>query len=159
MLTRFSRDVEIQWNFFEANHGKGAVDGLGGSVKHAVWRRVKSHRVAITSPQQFAEYAYSVCPGIKVTYLLTAELDLQYHVQCRSLAKPIPDTLQVHHVRRIVCETQYTLECYATSTSPHLMSSTEYPRNIYYVQKSVTASGKVDKKQNMEIPKVLKWFT
>ena len=30
MLTKFNRDINIQWNFFEANHGNGAVDGIGG---------------------------------------------------------------------------------------------------------------------------------
>ena len=29
MMTKFSKDIDIQWHFFEANHGKGAVDGAG----------------------------------------------------------------------------------------------------------------------------------
>jgi len=34
--------VKIWWNFFATSHGKGPVDGLGGSVKRSVWRHVKS---------------------------------------------------------------------------------------------------------------------
>ena len=31
MLTKFDTDIDIQWHYFEANHGKGVVDGIGGS--------------------------------------------------------------------------------------------------------------------------------
>ena len=32
--------VQIMWNFFATSHGKGAVDGIGGTVKRSVWRNV-----------------------------------------------------------------------------------------------------------------------
>ena len=34
--------TNIIWNFFATLHGKEAVDGLGGTVKHSVWRIVKA---------------------------------------------------------------------------------------------------------------------
>lgn len=34
--------THLDWNFFAASHGKGAVDGLGGSVKRSVWTAVKA---------------------------------------------------------------------------------------------------------------------
>ena len=30
--------LKLTWNFFATSHGKGVVDGLGGTVKRAVWR-------------------------------------------------------------------------------------------------------------------------
>ena len=57
MMTKLDQDIKIHWNYFEANHNKGAVDGVGGIVKHAVFRHVQSGRVVINSPQQFAEFA------------------------------------------------------------------------------------------------------
>ena len=30
--------VCLTWNFFATSHGKGAVDGIGGTVKQNVWR-------------------------------------------------------------------------------------------------------------------------
>ena len=42
MMTKFNPDINIQWHYFEANHGNGAVDGIGGRVKHSVFRRVLS---------------------------------------------------------------------------------------------------------------------
>ena len=38
MMTKFNPDLEIQWHYFEANYGKGVVDGIGGQVKHSVFR-------------------------------------------------------------------------------------------------------------------------
>lgn len=31
MLTKLDYDLKIQWNFFKANHGKGKVNGAGGT--------------------------------------------------------------------------------------------------------------------------------
>ena len=55
MLTKFDTDIDIQCYYFEANHGQGAVDEIGGCVKHSVFRYVKSHQVVIQSPVHFAE--------------------------------------------------------------------------------------------------------
>jgi hypothetical protein len=143
MITRFSSDIHIEWNFFEANHGKGCVDGLGGTVKHAVWRRVVMNQVVIRSAKQFAEVADNCCPNINVSYVESAELDLGYHEECRSLAKPVQDTLRVHYVRRVITESQYQLEFYSTSSSPDIMSSVVFPRDVHYIQKNITASGKL----------------
>ena len=45
---------------------KGPVDGIGGSVKHAVYRNVLSKKIIIESPQQLASYADSISPNIQV---------------------------------------------------------------------------------------------
>ena len=31
-------DIELSWNFFATSHGKGDVDGIGGTIKRTVWR-------------------------------------------------------------------------------------------------------------------------
>ena len=40
MLSKVDHSINIEWNHFEANHGKGVVDGIGGTVKHAVYSHV-----------------------------------------------------------------------------------------------------------------------
>ena len=72
MLTKLDINIEIQWHFFEANHGKGSVDGIGGTVKHAVL----SNKVVITSPKHFAEYTNSILPKISVLFLDNDQLRL-----------------------------------------------------------------------------------
>lgn len=40
-----------QWIFFAASHGKGAVDGLGGTVKRVAWTGMKSRKVILNSAE------------------------------------------------------------------------------------------------------------
>ena len=61
ILSKFDHAINTEWNYFEANHGKGAVDGIGGTVKHAVYY-VFTNRVVIKSPKQFAGYANEILP-------------------------------------------------------------------------------------------------
>ena len=44
---------DIKWNFFATSHGKGPVDGIGGSVKRQVWSAVKSRRHRVTDAASF----------------------------------------------------------------------------------------------------------
>ena len=41
--------LQIEWNFFTTSHGKGPVDGIGGSVKRHVWLAVKSCKHVVTN--------------------------------------------------------------------------------------------------------------
>ena len=66
MLSNFDHSINIEWNYFEANHGKGVVDGIGGTVKHAVYSYVLTNRVVIKSLKQFDEYANEILPNITV---------------------------------------------------------------------------------------------
>ena len=34
-------NINLIWHFFATSHSKGAVDGIGGTVKHSVWRWVR----------------------------------------------------------------------------------------------------------------------
>ena len=69
MMTKSDRDVELQWYYFEASHGKGAVYGTGGMVKHAVFRHILRKQVVIKSPKHFAKYADSILPNIHVIFV------------------------------------------------------------------------------------------
>ena len=47
--------VELTWNYNEKSHGKGPMDGVGGTVKNIIFRKVKSGFVTIDSPFEFHE--------------------------------------------------------------------------------------------------------
>ena len=49
--------INIHWNSFATSHGKGVVDGIGGTVKRAVWRYVRSKQAHITNAMEYAEIA------------------------------------------------------------------------------------------------------
>lgn len=39
----------MQWHFNEAHHGKGPMDGIGGTIKNVVYRNVKSGKILVNS--------------------------------------------------------------------------------------------------------------
>ena len=45
------------------------MDGAGGSIKHRVFRDVKSGKVFITNAEHFAAHADAVLNGIKSLYM------------------------------------------------------------------------------------------
>ena len=113
LLTCFDKDLIIDWHYFEANHGKGAVDGIGATVKHAVFRKVLAKQIIINSPKEFAEYADSLLSGINVIYV--DALDIGFKDKCRSQAQAVPGTLKVHMVKRKVTGNSVELAFFHTS--------------------------------------------
>lgn len=49
--------VTARWNYFEAGHGKGPCDGLGGTCKRLADEAMRSGKVVIQDPQAFFEWA------------------------------------------------------------------------------------------------------
>ena len=45
----------LNWNFFVTSHGKGAVDGIGGTVKRNVWMEILSRQEVINSLEEFCK--------------------------------------------------------------------------------------------------------
>ena len=44
--SKFKQPFKIAFNFFATSHGKGAVNGIGGTVKCPVWTNVRSTAAA-----------------------------------------------------------------------------------------------------------------
>jgi hypothetical protein len=65
---------KVDWSFFATSHGKGPVDGVGGTVKRAVWRRILRGQVVVNFAKDFADVATSACPGIHVHYVDAEEV-------------------------------------------------------------------------------------
>ena len=126
MMTKLDQDIKIHWNYFEANHGKGAVDGVGGTMKHAVFHHVQSGRVVIKSPQQFAEYADKLLENVSVIYIPTESLELQYHDECRQKSVYMRGTLKVHYVNWFVSTDSVVMKFYETTISKQLIREVKY---------------------------------
>ena len=69
MLSKFDHSINIKWNNFEVNHGKGVVDEIDSTLKHAVYSYVLTDRVVIKSLMQFAKNANEILPKITVQYV------------------------------------------------------------------------------------------
>ena len=49
-----------EWHYSEADHGKGPIDGIDGTIKNLVYRKVLSGNVVIHTPEKFAEFANEI---------------------------------------------------------------------------------------------------
>ena len=95
---------EIDWSFFATSHGKGPIDGIGGTVKRAVWRRILQGSVVINNAADFVSVAKDACPNIVVLHLSVADLEKDRNVLEQrwndNSPRPIPNTHQIHYVRK-----------------------------------------------------------
>ena len=57
LLTLIHSEIDLEWHYNEAHRGKGPMDGIGGTVKNTVFRKVLSGEVVIGSPKELARYA------------------------------------------------------------------------------------------------------
>ena len=75
MTCLMDEGVKANWHFFATSHGKGAVDGVGGSVKRIVSREMKANRININNPLSYFKCAESKCDKINVLYVSNEEVE------------------------------------------------------------------------------------
>lgn len=94
--------VKSNWNFFATSHGKGAVDGIGGMIKHLVWNNIKSRKITIQDAKEFAAAAQNL---VKTTIIFVDKSEIESCVLDLDLRfkdiLPIPDTHKMHCVRTL----------------------------------------------------------
>ena len=57
--------------FFATSHGKGPIDGLGGTIKH----RISEYSMAnVVTTEDFAKLANNRCPNILIDYVSKSEV-------------------------------------------------------------------------------------
>ena len=95
-------DIDIIWNFSATSHGKGAVDGVGATVKREANQKTLTRRNAINNLDDF-EMAVLNLKNIKITkiseeevYERAAQLDLK---ELFENARAIPKITQCHFVK------------------------------------------------------------
>ena len=78
-------------------HGKGSIDGVGGTIKHQVFRDVKS--IKVSSAEHLEAHADAILNDIKLLYMTIDEvLEDPEDVEKSSLR--IDGTLEVHKIFR-----------------------------------------------------------
>ena len=94
-------DIKLSWNFFATSHGKGVVDGIGGTVKRTVWRHIKTEKHHITSAQEYATLAKELCQNILVQYIPKDEVEKNHaflDVRWEGVFS-LPGTQQLHFIK------------------------------------------------------------
>ena len=69
LLLKFEVSINLSWFYNERHHGKGPMDRIGGTLKNAVYRDVKSGKAIIKDAKEFAEYADKAIKGISSLYM------------------------------------------------------------------------------------------
>ena len=87
--------TNIIWNFFTMSHGKGAADGLGGTVKHSVWRFVKAGGNAPLDARSYSEIAHQRNPNIDI-----------FSISSEDIEKKSDEMRQSTGIRFFQCQTQ-----------------------------------------------------
>ena len=88
------------WNYFEAGHGKGPCDGVGGTVKRLADDYVKQNKVVIQDAADFFAWGRDKQSESKIdyTFVSTDEYKLsKVSLQSRfEVIKPVQGTMKVH---------------------------------------------------------------
>ena len=94
--------LKIDYNFFATSHGKGAVDGVGGSVKRQVLSEVMSKRVVIKTSVDYAATAQKVCNKINIIHIkkeaVEAEKIKQDEGCFNKSVRTLPGIRRYHHL-------------------------------------------------------------
>ncbi|XP_063232470.1 uncharacterized protein LOC134536608 [Bacillus rossius redtenbacheri] len=99
-LTYFQQDfgTDCTWNFFATSHGKGSVDGVGGTVKRTVWRLVKSRQCVVQCAEDFFDCARNALKGITILFTSAIKIISMYEtVSSRWVnVDPVPRLQKLH---------------------------------------------------------------
>lgn len=93
--------VKAEWNFFATGHGKGACDGIGGTVKRRAYKASlqRINRETINSAKSFTDWAKTAFKKIDFVYCSKKEHTLrEKKLRSRySTAESIKNTRKYHH--------------------------------------------------------------
>ena len=73
VLTLNFPSYDVEWHFSATSHGKGPIDGLGGTIKRRVTEHVLGQRESIINTANFFKLACETFPNINITYVPSAE--------------------------------------------------------------------------------------
>ena len=66
--------IDVSYDVFATSHGKGAVDGVGGSIKRMVMAEVTCRKEIIHTSEDYARVAKKVCPKVNVIHTSKEEV-------------------------------------------------------------------------------------
>ncbi len=64
----------LNWHFFATSHGKGAVGGIGGTVKRQVWMQTLSREAVVNFLEDFCKVAKSKTQKIEIHSFSSEEI-------------------------------------------------------------------------------------
>lgn len=99
-LQHFLPNLQVfTWNYSESGHGKGAPDGIGGTLKRTADKKV-SHGKDVENLAQLLSVFKEDCKGVTIFEVTEEDIKIVENVLCINSKelKPFPGTLKVHQV-------------------------------------------------------------
>ncbi|KAK3089949.1 hypothetical protein FSP39_007894 [Pinctada imbricata] len=93
--------VKASWHYFEAGHGKGPCDGIGGTTKRNADNAVKQGKATIQDANDFFAWACSeTSSNIKYKFIQTEDFEVtKGEVEQRTkVIVPVKGTMKIHAV-------------------------------------------------------------
>ena len=91
---------DMKWHYFATSHGKGAVDGIGGSVKRVVWKAVSTRKIVVNDAKSFAKAASELCQAVDVEFVGSESLSTTAQslelTKCFQSAPVVPGIAKYH---------------------------------------------------------------
>lgn len=81
---------EIIWNYSATSHGKGCIDGIGGTLKRLVWRQVKARKAEVRNAEEFVDVVTAAATKIGIEYISEATLIGRYESEFKELLLKSP---------------------------------------------------------------------
>ena len=97
-LTHLHPDKDVEWNYSKDHHGKGPMSGIDRTIKNKVFQEVKSGRIVVDSPKDFAMHVSCLIQSIPTLYL--PKNDIFEKPAGVKNAPYIKGTIDVHKVKR-----------------------------------------------------------
>ena len=87
--------------FFATSHGKGAVDGIGGTAKRTVWRATHAGSTVPCDAASYVEFAAKRNPNINAIYMPSAQIEEKSFEKMTvwKSAIPVANTQKLHCMR------------------------------------------------------------
>lgn len=93
--------IKIKWNFFAISHGKGPLDGIGGTLKRVVFDQVKRRRCQVTDAATFVEAAKQSGTTVNVFHL--TESDISKRNDSLSLKRTWEKAPELPEIKKFHC--------------------------------------------------------
>ena len=91
--------VRASWLYFEAGHGKGACDGVGGTAKRLADMAVKRQTAVIQSAENFYDWGKSQeNSSLRYIFVSKSQCKEAHEELSKIPCKPVKGTLQLHAV-------------------------------------------------------------
>ena len=100
LLSKFEASINLTCLYNEQHLGKGPMNGIGGTLKNAVYHDVKSGKAIINDANEFAQYVDKTIKGILSLYMSTDNVIVgQEEIKT---APKIPEICKIHKFVRFM---------------------------------------------------------